>query len=87
MTPITEQTVERQIMDLLAEICKRGVETIRINDSLVDDLGIDSIRFLEMLAELEEKFQFEMDVDDLRPELFRSVRSVIQFVKRRVMLA
>jgi acyl carrier protein len=87
MTPITEQAIEKQVKEIIAEICKRAVETIQINDSLVDDLGVDSIRFLEMLAELEDKFMFEMDVDDLRPELFRTIRSVIHFVKGRVILA
>lgn len=87
MTPVTEQAIEQQVIEIIAEICKRTVETIQINDSLVDDLGVDSIQFLEMLAELEDKFMFEMDADELRPELFRTIRSVIHFVKGKVILA
>jgi acyl carrier protein len=86
MPSITEQEIEQKVIGIIAAISKRADVTIQINDSLVDDIGVDSIQFLEILAEIEDKFMFEMNVDDLRPELFRTIRSVIYFVKGRVNL-
>jgi len=79
-----EESTDQLILKVLAGITRRETNHIQLNDSLVDDLGLDSIQFLEMLAELEDKFHFELEVDDLRPELFRTVRAVIHFVKGQV---
>ncbi|MFD0697451.1 acyl carrier protein [Paenibacillus sp. GCM10027628] len=79
-----EQDIDRKVIGILSAISRREEETIHFNDSLIDDLGVDSIRFLEILAEIEAMFHFELEIDDLRPELFRTVQSVIYFVKNRV---
>jgi acyl carrier protein len=60
------------------------VEHIKPTCSLVDDLYVDSIKFLELLAVLEETFGFELGIDDLRPELFHTASAVVQFVQRRL---
>ncbi len=86
MLVFTEQGIERKVIEIVAAVCKRPTETIQTGDSLMDDLGVDSIRFLEILAEVEESFGFDIDVDDLRPELFRTIRSVAHYVKGRVKL-
>lgn len=39
---------------------------------------------LELLAVIEEEFSFDLGVDDIRPELFRTVRSIVYFVKERI---
>ncbi|MGG1516565.1 acyl carrier protein [Paenibacillus oryzisoli] len=79
-----EENVNRLVLEIISQITKRNAQTIQLNHVLVDDLGLDSIQFLEMLAELEDKFGFELEVDDLRPELFRTVSAVIEFVKGQV---
>jgi acyl carrier protein len=86
MQIVSDQEIEHKVTAILASLCKRAHGDIQLNNSLVNDLGVDSIQFLELLAMLEEQFSFEMEVDDLRPELFRSVRSVIHLVKERVHL-
>lgn len=85
MSALIEQEIELNVKKIIALISKKTVEEIQIHDSLVEDLGVDSIQFLELLAMLEEEFRFELGVEDIRPELFRTVRSVIYFVKERVM--
>jgi acyl carrier protein len=82
--PTIEQKIDHKVITIIASLSKRAPESLEMNHSLVDDLGVDSIQFLELLAMLEEEFSFELEIDDLRPELFRSVSSVIHFIKRRM---
>lgn len=78
---ITEnQMTEHKVKDVIAEMINRTVEEIDNHQILNDDLGIDSIRILELLSYIEDVFQFELEVDDIRSENFHSVHSVIQFV-------
>jgi acyl carrier protein len=84
MSSITVEQLEQKVIRILADLAKRAPEDLSPQDSLIDDLGIDSIQFLELFATLEEEFGFELEVNDLRPELFRSVRSVFEFVQGRV---
>ncbi len=79
-----EHEIEHKVLGTIASLCKRTPDALKLNDSLTNDLGVDSIQFLELLAVLEEIFSLELDVDDLRPELFRTIRSVIHFVEKRV---
>lgn len=72
--------VEEEVIHIIAQLCKREVTEIAKYQSLANDLAVDSIQFLELLSTLEEHFGFEMEVDDLQPERFRSVQSVIHFV-------
>ncbi|MFK7696334.1 acyl carrier protein [Paenibacillus sp. HJGM_3] len=78
------ETIQEKTIALIAKLCKRSPERIGVHDSLADTLHIDSIQFLELLAMLEEGFGFEIDVDDLHPDQFRSVLSVIRFVEKKV---
>jgi len=84
MQETKQHQIERDILELIAALSKRDPAAIKPADALVDDLGIDSIQFLELLAMLEETFGLEVEADELRPELFRSVRSVTQFVKGKI---
>ncbi|CAM3612202.1 acyl carrier protein [Marinicrinis lubricantis] len=72
--------IEEAVISIIAQCCKKEVSEIQLNHSLANDLDVDSIQFLELLSAIEERFGFEMEVDDLHPEKFRSVQSVIHFV-------
>ncbi|WP_342549977.1 acyl carrier protein [Paenibacillus sp. FSL P2-0089] len=73
-----------KVRDTIAAVAKRLTSEVELDHALVDDLGIDSIQILELLAALEDTFGFELDVDDIRPESFRSVQAVLHFVERKV---
>lgn len=77
-------SVEQEVAAILSALCSRPTEQIGMICTLVDDLYVDSIKFLELLAILEERFGFELGVDDLRPELFHTVAAVVHFVQRRI---
>lgn len=73
-----------KVRETIAAVAMRPTSEVELDHALVDDLGIDSIQILELLAALEDTFGFELDVDDIRPESFRSVQAVLHFVERKV---
>jgi acyl carrier protein len=78
------EQVAEQVIQLLSGICRRDVEGISMDQTLIFDLGIDSIQFLELFAELEETFHFELDMEDLQPERLHSVQALVRFVQERM---
>ncbi|MNU09427.1 acyl carrier protein [compost metagenome] len=55
-----------------------------MDSRLTLDLGLDSIQFMELLASLEDRFPIRLEVEDIRPELFVSVGTVLEFVQERM---
>lgn len=48
--------------------------------NLEDDLGMDSLKRTQFICDIEEKFGFQFDIQDLRPDKFRRVGDVCQLV-------
>ena len=48
---------------------------------LFDDLGLDSTSVLELLMALEDTIDFAIDPDELSPDVFRTVQSLIDYVQ------
>jgi acyl carrier protein len=71
-------------MELLSAISKLPREKITVDSRLTLDLGLDSIQFMELLASLEDRFPIRLEVEDIRPELFFSVGTVLEFVQERM---
>jgi len=65
----------------LKRISRRPVEPL-LDSDLVADLGFDSLEVLELVAELEERFDVTVPVDDV-PSV-RTVAQVIAHVARLV---
>jgi acyl carrier protein len=70
------------IKDTLSE--KTGIEyhLIADNASFVDDLGIDSLDFIEIIMELEKKFKIK--ITDEESEKLRTVANIIQLIKQKI---
>lgn len=68
---------------LLLEVTEVDIDTnlIDLDEALLDgNLGMDSAEILTYVQEIEERFGFEFDDDDLNPEVLSSLRSLAEFV-------
>ncbi|MWC29852.1 acyl carrier protein [Paenibacillus sp. MMS18-CY102] len=83
MQQTTDKELEQKVIGMLTELLKLPAATIETEANLTADLGMDSIQFLDMLANLEEQFGFELDVDDMHPERFQSVQAIVHFLQGR----
>ena len=71
---------------LLLEVTEVDIDPnlINLDEALLDgNLGMDSAEILTYVQEIEERFGFEFDDDDLNPEELSSLRSLAEFVSRQ----
>lgn len=80
--------------DILRTVKKAIVEVLHLQidpDAIPDDeiifgsgIGADSITAIRIVFAIEEAFDFEVDDEDLRVDLFASIPSLANYVKRRL---
>jgi acyl carrier protein len=56
--------VEEGVIDVLKHVSRRPIEPTLAND-LVADLGFDSLQVLEVIAELEDRFDISIPLNDV----------------------
>ena len=52
-------------------------------DSNLNDIGVDSIGFIDMVVEIEERFDFEFDDDKLNHKCFQTVSELISYIEQK----
>ncbi|RKY65811.1 MAG: acyl carrier protein [Candidatus Latescibacterota bacterium] len=78
--------VERKIKELLVRVLHLDVDPSEIGDHelLFDGLGLDSLAALKLVAGIEEEFGIRVEDEELTVELFESVASLSEFVRRKL---
>ena len=71
---------EAIIRKIVAEVLEVDPETIQPDAQLVEDLGMDSMKALEILAAIEKRFRIKVPEDNL-PKL-TTLNQVIQVAKQ-----
>ncbi|MDP6775731.1 MAG: phosphopantetheine-binding protein [Candidatus Latescibacteria bacterium] len=77
----------RQIKHIIIRALKLNVEADEIGDDEIifgDGIGADSTSTLEIVFAVEEAFGIEVEDEDLRVELFSSVRALRDFVEGKL---
>lgn len=72
---VAERTLS-MLMDL------SGMEAVGQDDSLSEDLGLDSLSMVSLLVRVEEEFGFELLESDLNPAELQTAGDVIRLVQR-----
>lgn len=73
--------VEKFIVEEIA--LGTGIESVGHDDDLLAQDVIDSLGIVELVAFLESRFGIKVGDDDLLPENFSSVNSVVAFVEKK----
>lgn len=79
---LAELSIEQELKALIAEIAEVDVDKINTETSLTKDLGVDSMRALELLAALEKKYKIEIAEEEL-PQLDK-LGMVFDLVKKHL---
>lgn len=74
--------LERRIAALFTD--KLQIEVPSPDTDLVETGLLDSLRFVELLAHLEETFDLTVSVDDIEVEHFRTTARIAEFIARRL---
>ncbi len=76
--------MQEQIKNLIKSILKsENINEIGIDESLLD-LGLDSIKTIELVVELEDCFDIEVDQDDLIIDNFTTISKIMELVNRYI---
>lgn len=79
---MVERTIDQEVTQLIAEIIEMDPAEINPDAHLVEDLGMDSMMALEILASIEKKFRIKIPEEDL-PKI-TTVNRAIELTKRYV---
>jgi acyl carrier protein len=78
----TENTIDQDVRKLIADIIEMEPDQIAPDANLVEDLGMDSMMALEILASIEKKFRIKIPEEDL-PKI-TTLNNAIELAKKYV---
>jgi acyl carrier protein len=64
MAAISPTDIEHGVIEVLKNVSRRPIEPARDSD-LATDLGFDSLQILEVVAELEDRFDISIPLNDV----------------------
>ncbi len=73
--------IEEGVIDVLKNVSRRPIEPT-LDSDLVADLGFDSLQVLEVVAELEDRFDISIPLNDVPAT--RTVAQIVEQVGRLV---
>lgn len=73
--------IEDGVIDVLKQVSRRPIEP-SLDSELIADLGFDSLQILEVIAELEDRFDISIPLNDVPAT--RTVAQVVARVARLV---
>ncbi len=79
MPEINGQALEKELRSLIAEIVEIEPEKVTPEASFVEDLGMDSMMALEILASIEKKYKLKIPEENLTKIV--NLKQVIELVQ------
>jgi acyl carrier protein len=77
---VNREEVIEHIRIALSTVLNREITHLPEDARLVDDLSLDSTSVIELLMALEDSIGLELDVEDLKPEVFHTVASLADYM-------
>lgn len=80
---------KEEIVDDLKSILKSDkfsafrnhIDSINDNTSLLTDIAMDSIQILEFVIEMEKKFSFSCEPEELNLDIFNKFQNLVSFIE------
>lgn len=72
-----------EVQEFIVQEIAPDIGPIDDGADLLADAGIDSMGIVQLISFLEERYGITVDDDDLDPENFRSVDSIVKFVDKK----
>ena len=75
--------IEKEVIKAIAEILRLDEERVKPELLLVENLGIDSFMVVELIFELEDKYDLEIPDDDVIK--LKKVEDIVDYIGDRVL--
>jgi acyl carrier protein len=77
--------VQVKIIELASISLGRDLNTLAMDEPLYrTEAGFDSIALMEFILRLEDEFRISIPDEDLDPEIFHSINTIVTYVLRRI---
>ncbi len=74
--------LHNNLKDLYVRALRLHISPDNIGEShLIQSLGIDSVKMMEILTTVEDEYNFEIDNNDISPKLVDSIESLASYIK------
>ena len=73
-----------QILNIIKKHSLKIYRSKNINKKSFDEIGADSLKIVEMIAELEDKINIELSDRDLNKKAFKSVDNFINLILKKL---
>ncbi|MES1049004.1 acyl carrier protein [Bacillus thuringiensis] len=77
---MTNEQRIRSVLKAFEEEGNKNVNQLKLNDSILDELHIDSLKFIELVVELEQEFDVEISDEYLLAENFESISKINELI-------
>ena len=77
---MTMPSLEAQVREIIAAISRQDLASVRIDDNLVEVLGVDSLQGLQILAAVEKRFGIRLPDEELIR--MRTIGAIVAAVAR-----
>jgi len=82
---LNPQTLEETVMDLILSTLDKKPAGLKPKDLLFSgQAAFDSFSLMEFVLGLEEAFGINIPDEDLDPDIFQSVKTIVAYVRRRL---
>lgn len=75
-------SIEEEVIDIISEQLGADKDQMTMETSFINDLGADSLDTVELVMELEQRF--DMEIPDEEAEKIQTVGDVIKYIKEHV---
>ncbi|NRA64251.1 MAG: acyl carrier protein [Pseudobacteriovorax sp.] len=81
---MTQERVGVQLRGILRDVLNLDESITISSETNLFDIGLVSINVVELLSNIEESFDFTVEIEDVSPELFTSFGALDDFVKGKI---
>lgn len=78
--------LNENIKDILINISGREIKTCEINDNtnIISDLGFDSVKIIQLIVEIENKFNIEIEDEDMDINNLNNCKSLRELIAKKI---
>jgi acyl carrier protein len=80
---MTPESIEPQVRQVLSEIALNAGALNAPVDATLEEIGVDSVGMIDLIYRLEDCFSMQIPDDEVTPESFGSIASLVAMVARR----
>lgn len=73
---------ETKVIEMIADFFDLETSEIKLESNLKEDIGADSLDFMELVGDFEDEFDFEADEDQLMN--LKTVKDVVDYINSEV---